>query len=97
MKRIYKVSARILAFLLALALLMPFSLITKADTGDEYEGKIVILHSNDVHGAIDGYNWLFVQCVTADAFDIQIHSDFFVLIPDNSDVARGLYRSKGVG
>ncbi len=55
MKRICKISAQIVALILALALLMPFSLITKADTGNEYEGKIVILHSNDVHGGIEGY------------------------------------------
>ncbi|MCQ2513317.1 MAG: bifunctional metallophosphatase/5'-nucleotidase [Lachnospiraceae bacterium] len=55
MKKIHKITAPILAFLLVFALLLPFSLITKADTGNAYEGKIVILHSNDVHGAIDGY------------------------------------------
>ncbi len=55
MKRFYKISAQILAFILALALLMPFSVIVKAETGNEYEGKIVILHSNDVHGELKGY------------------------------------------
>ena len=25
---------------------------------DQYAGKTVILHSNDVHGAIDGYAWI---------------------------------------
>ena len=41
-----------------LAVLMVFSLMSTAlavDTEDSLEGKVVILHSNDVHGAIEGY------------------------------------------
>ena len=41
-----------------LAVLMVFSLMSTAlavDTEDSMEGKVVILHSNDVHGAIEGY------------------------------------------
>ena len=41
-----------------LAVLMVFSLMSTAlavDAEDSLEGKVVILHSNDVHGAIEGY------------------------------------------
>ncbi len=41
-----------------LAVLMVFSLMSTAlavDAEDSMEGKVVILHSNDVHGAIEGY------------------------------------------
>lgn len=55
MKRINKISTFIGVLLLLMTLQMPFSLIVKADSVNDHEGKIVILHSNDVHGAIDGY------------------------------------------
>ena len=41
-----------------LAVLMVFSLMSTAlavDADESLEGKVVILHSNDVHGAIEGY------------------------------------------
>ena len=41
-----------------LAVLMVFSLMSTAlavDAEDSLEGKVVILHSNDVHGAVEGY------------------------------------------
>ncbi len=27
-------------------------------TADDYTGKTIILHSNDVHGQVDGYAWI---------------------------------------
>ncbi len=32
--------------------------VVKTELNDSYEGKTVILHSNDVHGAIGGYAYI---------------------------------------
>lgn len=45
---------RLFAVVLALALVLPASAVSAAD----YSGKTVILHSNDVHGAIEGYAYM---------------------------------------
>ena len=46
-----RIPSLLLALAMALALAVPAG---AAETGD-LEGDIVILHTNDVHGAIDGY------------------------------------------
>ncbi len=52
---------KLLSVLLTLALVFSFmpagALVAFAD-GGEYAGKIVVLHSNDVHGALEGYQYM---------------------------------------
>ena len=52
-----KLFARICAVMLVLAMVMPVNM-TQAATKQTYAGKTVILHSNDVHGAISGYTYM---------------------------------------
>lgn len=52
MKRWKKLSALCLALIMALALVVPAG---ATDDPADMSGSIVILHTNDVHGAIDGY------------------------------------------
>lgn len=47
---------RLLVFMLAIC--MVFTMIPAISAAGDYEGKIVILHSNDVHGAIQGYAYI---------------------------------------
>ena len=49
--------SRILAVLLMVCMILSM-IPTAFATGDEYAGKTVILHSNDVHGAIAGYAYM---------------------------------------
>ena len=49
-------SKKLLSLLLALAMLFSLSVTASADETDKaLEGQIVILHTNDVHGGIEGY------------------------------------------
>ena len=50
----------LLTLLMALTMIMAFSFTSAAADGfaDDYTGKTVILSTNDVHGAIDGYQYL---------------------------------------
>ena len=68
-KRRYKEMKRFLSLLVAIAMLLTMSAALADMTADEYaaaakvfptsfEGKTVILHSNDVHGAIMGYAYM---------------------------------------
>ena len=68
-KRRYKEMKRFLSMLVAIAMLLTMSAALADMTADEYaaaakvfptsfEGKTVILHSNDVHGAIMGYAYM---------------------------------------
>lgn len=51
---------RLLTLLLAVIMIMAFSIFVNADMelADDYTGKTVILSSNDVHGAVDGYAYM---------------------------------------
>lgn len=52
--------SRLFTVMLAVLMFFAFSIIVNADSGlaDDYTGKTVILSSNDVHGAIDGYAYM---------------------------------------
>ena len=52
MKRGKKLSALFLALVMAFSLAVPAG---AANWDDDLTGHIVILHTNDVHGAIDNY------------------------------------------
>ena len=71
---------------LLLALIMVFSLMTTAFAAEPKEdltGSIVILHTNDVHGAIDGY-------ATIAAVKQQLESQgAYVLLLDAGDFIQG--------
>lgn len=71
---------------LLLALIMVFSLMTTAfaaETENDLTGAIVILHTNDVHGAIDGY-------ATVAAAKKQLESQgAYVLLLDAGDFIQG--------
>ena len=51
---------RLLTLLMAVIMIMAFSIFVNADMelADDYTGKTVILSSNDVHGAVDGYAYM---------------------------------------
>ncbi|MBO7353343.1 MAG: bifunctional metallophosphatase/5'-nucleotidase, partial [Lachnospiraceae bacterium] len=54
-----KFLARLCAFALIIAMLVPGN-IARANTYDpdaDFTGKTVILHTNDVHGALEGYKY----------------------------------------
>ena len=54
-----KLISLILALCLALSLTLSFAEPDiRTATAADYTGKTVILHSNDVHGQIDGYAWM---------------------------------------
>ena len=96
-----------LALLLSLALLVTFA-VTAYAGGEEYDyagharifptdysGKTVILHSNDVHGAIDGYAWMTGLKTALEAAGAEK-----VILIDAGDFAQGttyVSSSKGAG
>lgn len=47
--------SKLLAFALALVMVLGLATTAMADEAKPLEGSIVILHSNDVHGAVEGY------------------------------------------
>lgn len=50
-----KQSKKLLSLLLVLCMIFSLACTAFAAAGDPMDGKIVILHSNDVHGALEGY------------------------------------------
>lgn len=48
----------VLAVILTVVLIIPGSVDAEAKTRQIYKGKTIILHSNDVHGAIEGYTYI---------------------------------------
>ena len=50
-----KHTKKLLAILLILCMVFTLTCTALAEDGKDMAGKIVILHSNDVHGAVDGY------------------------------------------
>ena len=62
MRRTQKLLALVLALTLALSLgagvFADYPAETKTQLADSYSGKTVILHSNDVHGAVEGYTYI---------------------------------------
>ena len=53
-----KLLALLLALILALSVVPALADYPAAVFPTDYTGKTVILHSNDVHGAIDGYAYI---------------------------------------
>ena len=50
-----KHTKKLLAILLVLCMVFTLTCTALAEDGKDMAGKIVILHSNDVHGALEGY------------------------------------------
>jgi len=52
--------SKLLTLLMAVIMVMAFSIFVNAENelADDYTGKTVILSSNDVHGAVDGYAYM---------------------------------------
>ena len=50
-----KHTKKLLAILLVLCMVFTLTCTALAEDSKDMEGKIVILHSNDVHGALEGY------------------------------------------
>ena len=92
-----KLFALMLALVMALAVAAPALADYPADTvtaveGD-YTGKTVILHTNDVHGAVDGYAYI---PTLRDAFKALGASD--VIVVDAGDFSQGtIYVSSSKG
>lgn len=51
------ITKRVMAVILSVCLVLTFSAVL-ASAENEFAGKIVILHSNDVHGAVEGYAYI---------------------------------------
>lgn len=84
MKGGFSVKKRLLPFLLALA--MVFSLAVPAFAAaveEDLSGSVVILHSNDVHGAIDGY----ATMASLKEYYQELGAD--VLLVDSGDFSQG--------
>ena len=77
-------SKKLLSLLLALAMMFSLAVTASAEeTGGSMEGTVVILHTNDVHGAIGGYAKV---AAVKDAFEAQ---GAYVLLMDAGDFSQG--------
>ena len=77
-------SKKLLSLLLALAMMFSLAVTASAEeTGGAMEGTVVILHTNDVHGAIGGYAKV---AAVKDAFEAQ---GAYVLLVDAGDFSQG--------
>ena len=91
MKRFLK---KLSIFLVIFAMLGSFVPTKAAETFEEnYAGKIIILHSNDVHGNIDGYTYM------AEVYDqFMLHNPDKVIMVDAGDYSQGsIYVSSSKG
>lgn len=71
------------ALAMILVLCMVLSVLPVAFAAGEYEGKTVILHSNDVHGAVEGY--AYIAALKAD----YIAKGAEVILADAGDYSQG--------
>ena len=77
---------KLLSLLLAVAMMCTFVVTAYADettAAGDMAGEIVILHTNDVHGAIDGYAKV---AALKDAYEAQ---GAYVLLMDAGDFSQG--------
>lgn len=90
-----KFLATLLALVMTLALMVPASWGENKETyqlPDSLEGKTVILHTNDVHGAIDKY--AKVAALRDECYDKGAHQ---VILLDAGDYSQGSLRQPQQG
>ena len=85
-----KLFRRGLALLLALSVLGAVTLASAAELPDDLEGAVVIIHTNDVHGSVDGYAKAAAMKTAYEAYGDQIH---FVMV-NVGDAMQGETREK---
>ena len=78
-----KLFRRGLALLLALSVLGAVTLASAAELPDDLEGAVVIIHTNDVHGSVDGYAKAAAMKTAYEAYGA------YVLLLDAGDYSGG--------